>query len=65
MKILEVRIGRCDKGRRYARHELRSRVSRLDPVQNLGILTVAFHRGHQYGFLSIRMRKEDVSNAKF
>ena len=64
MKILEARIGRGSEGRRHPGGELGSRVLGLDPVQHFGVWAVAFHRWYQCGFLSIRMRKEDVSNAR-
>ena len=64
MEIFESRLRRGGEGRGHAGHELRSRVFRLDPVQNFGVRAVTFHRGYQCGLLSVRMRKEDVSNAR-
>jgi len=64
VKILEAGIGRGSEGRRHTGGELGSRVLRLDPVQKFGVQAVAFHRWYQCGSLSIRMRKEDVSDAR-
>ena len=64
MKILEARIGRGGEGKRYVGHELGSCVFRMDPVHNFGVWAVAFHGWYQCSFLPIRMRKEDVSNAR-
>ena len=64
MKILEAGIGRSREGGRYIGHEFGSGVFRLDPFQNFGVWALPLYRGHQCGFRSIRMRKEDVSDAK-
>ena len=60
MEILEPGIGRGGEGRRQTGHEFRSRMFRLDPIQNFGVWAVAFYRGYQCSFLSSRMRKKDV-----
>lgn len=65
MEILEAGIGRGSEGRRHTGGELGSRVLRLDPVQKFGVRAVAFHRWYQCGSLSMRMRKEDVSDARY
>ena len=64
VKVLELGFRRGGEGRRYTGYKLGSRVLRVDPAQNFGVRTMTFHRGRQCGFPSVRMRKEDVPNAR-
>ena len=63
MEVLKRGFRRGDNGR-YAGHELKSRVPGLEPVQNFGVWAMTLDWGYQCRSLPVRVRKEDVPNAK-